>query len=529
MLQYLQKYNNLPQELRDNMSAPDSMSAIEALEKKYGLNLAAIVMKIMVRDVDINNLSVSIADEFNINKNKADLLADDLKENVLFRAADYLGITVKPKEAKAMPLDISVKEESSVESAEKSSVQAVDYLFSPEDEEEIKNLAQKINGDIKNVKLSDEKIELEINSAVAEAQINFGSDLLAARFRHILKTYFRGIRDRINAKQALIKAIESGGLGFDNDSAEKVLKIVDFKIEKLNKLQPDIVQPEKIKTADIEQEKLIGFKDSGVRDVDYDLSALKKPASKGMDNLHKPPEAEKTVIKLDTVHELAPPPPAIIQAKPRNEEPSLAKAINGKPEVLQELKKKLSFSNIKNAFFKKPHDKIIIKEAGTSTTNRQGIKPEPKLGREKAKVKQAAEEQVRKIKQIDARQIDKTRGKIKMDDVKFTPRSMGPIEELRYIDLVNLRRLCKTPEEIITKIKEKINLLEEDNYAQRLEGIKAWRQSPVNKVYLEMGHESIAQKRPINAIIEDRKVAGRDYLNDREFEAITDLNKTLRF
>ena len=500
------------------MSAPDSMSALEALEKKYGLNLAAMIMKIMIKDADVNNLSISLADEFNINKNKADLLADDLKEKILFRAADYLGIKIKPNEAKAMMPKLSIEEESAAEAGNEPLVQAIDSLFSPEDEEEIKSLAEKINGDAKKIKLSDEKIESEINSAVAEARINFGSDLLAARFRQILKTYFRGIRDRINAKQALIKAIESGGLGFDNDSAEEVLKIADSKIEKLNKLQPDIVQPEKIKTADIEQEKLIGLKDSGVRDVGYDLSALKKPVSKEIDKIYKPVENKKTANKLDTTHELAPPPPAIIQTKPQSEEP-----------VLQEPAKKLFLSKIKNVFSKKPQDKIIIEESGTFAAKQKEIKPKLKIGGEKATVKQAEEEQVHKIKQIDARQIDETRGKIKMDDVKFTPRSMGPIDELGYMDLVSLRRLCKTPAEIMVKIKEKINLLEEDNYAQRLEGIKAWRQSPVNKIYLEMGHESIAQKRPINAIIEDRKTAGRDYLNDQEFEAIADLNKSLRF
>ena len=73
--------------------------------------------------------------------------------------------------------------------------------------------------------------------------------------------------------------------------------------------------------------------------------------------------------------------------------------------------------------------------------------------------------------------------------------SIYTVDELRYMDLIGFRRLCKTPEDIVSKVKEKINLLEEENYAKRLDGIKAWRQNSVNKIYLEIGHESINQKK----------------------------------
>ena len=82
---------------------------------------------------------------------------------------------------------------------------------------------------------------------------------------------------------------------------------------------------------------------------------------------------------------------------------------------------------------------------------------------------------------IDARPMAKTGGKIKMEDVKFEPKTMGPIDELRHMNLINFRRFDKDPFKAVEKIKEKISLFENE-YRKKLEGIKAWRLSPLNKL-----------------------------------------------
>ena len=116
-----------------------------------------------------------------------------------------------------------------------------------------------------------------------------------------------------------------------------------------------------------------------------------------------------------------------------------------------------------------------------------------------------------------------------MEDVKYIPKLMGPIDELKEMDLVNFRRLSSDPLAAAAKIKEKINFLEEEGYSQRLNGIKAWRQNPINKLYLTIGQESISSQKPVKAVIDERKSADREYLTDREFTAIMDINKELRF
>ena len=97
------------------------------------------------------------------------------------------------------------------------------------------------------------------------------------------------------------------------------------------------------------------------------------------------------------------------------------------------------------------------------------------------------------------------------------------------MDLVNFRRLSADSAAAAAKIKEKISILEDDSYSQRLSGIKAWRQSPISNLYLTIGRESISQKKPINVIIERRKAANQACLTDQEFKIIMDLNKELRF
>ena len=106
---------------------------------------------------------------------------------------------------------------------------------------------------------------------------------------------------------------------------------------------------------------------------------------------------------------------------------------------------------------------------------------------------------------------------------------MSPLDEIKYLDLINFRRLDKDPQKAADKIRSKINLLEEESYGKKLAGIRFWRSSPINKLYLEIGHLSISGNKPVDVIIEERKIAMRDYLTAAEFKAIMDLNKSLRF
>ena len=106
---------------------------------------------------------------------------------------------------------------------------------------------------------------------------------------------------------------------------------------------------------------------------------------------------------------------------------------------------------------------------------------------------------------------------------------MSPVEELQFMDLKNFRRLGDQAKEITGKIEKKIEFLADESYKKRVEGIAAWRKSPINMLYLEMGQESISGGKKIEEIISNRKKSNQPVLSKEEFEAVMGLNKKLRY
>ncbi len=422
MLSYLQKFNNLPKELREKVSTREVMETVSELEKKYGISLASVVMKVMTKDISIVDLARYFVFEHHLNPRQAEQLVDELKNRVFFEVADYLGFT--PDRIAGQSVEDWLKSRQEEMAAASGST----FFFSPDDEEEVRELAKKVHSFVKG-KPFQENIEEKLDAIFEEVKINFGSEELANRFRQILRTYLRGVRNRLDTKETLKKSLENGGLGFDEKSAEEVIDIADKIVKKFDEEMPvtkpkRIVLPEDREFKSKLNEKVSRLKSSGVRDVDYDFSKLKKSST-----------------------------------KKEKEEASLSKNISTTP--------------IK---------KTIINQ-----------------------------------------------GKGKIADVKYAPKLVGPIEELREMNLVDFRRLSSNPIDAAMKIKEKIDFLEDDGYDKKLEGIKAWRQSPLNKLYLQIGQESISQGKDIGTVIHERQKAGKEYLTQEEFVAIMDLNKELRF
>ena len=524
MFDYLEKFNRLPKELRDKVSSSGAISAIEGLEKKYGVNLAIVIMKVMAKDIAVNSLDTYFIDEFKLDRARAIELANELKEGVFFNVSEYLGIkqsleiknkeeknfkrpeeekneeifsrvvagesnhilTRRPVEQKIEP-GAEVKSKFDLKSVSKSEVSTpaktgASFFFSPEDEEEIRELTKKIDGEFDNTGY-DGRISKKLEEIIRRAQISFGSEQLLIRFKQIIETYLRGIRDKVEIRQALVKSFSEGGLNFDSESADKILLIA--KSKDLDRVA--IKSPEKIRLSGKEKgTNQVGSINIGIRDVDYDLNYLRKKQEEKSLNHEKKKIDEKDKIKeLDVAHELAPPPP------------KLSDSSNISAQTRDKYKETTS--------------------AGNSVELRKKI----------AKKNSAAERTA--SPNLNIRRSFEPSGKKKMEDVKFVPRIMNPIDELRYMDLINFRRLDSSPVERGHKIEGKINLLEEEEYSKRMEGIQAWRKSPVNKLYLKIGQQSISEKKPIEIIVEDRKIAKQDYLSVEEFNAIMDMNKNLRF
>ncbi|MFA4941055.1 MAG: hypothetical protein WC582_00450 [Patescibacteria group bacterium] len=482
----MQKFNKLPKDLRDKVSSPAVMAAINDLEKEYGITLASVVMKVMAKEITIAGLNKYFLEEENFDAAKTVKIIEALKSKVFKDVVDYLGIET----TEDYPKILATEKPAVVKQDEAPAVEGANFFFSSEDEEEIRELTRKIGESAKG-KIVGDGIEGKLDSIMSLAQINFGSQELQDRFRSILRVYLRGVRDRIETKQTLKKPFAGGGLGFDSDSVDKVMEITDGV-----KGGEDISgkAPLKIRLPEDEIAKKTGdknvsdLKNIGVRDVDYDFSSAIAKKSEKKIGFSEEISTMKPAEKLDISHELAPPPPSIFSPASQSKNQPLKKIEVEKPKTKPAVKKPSMM----------PMERFEIKRSAGG--------------------------------KMSFRRPSEATGKKKMEDVKYVPpKIMSSIDELRYMDLVNFRRLAPDPLKQVMKIKEKINLLEEEKYSKRAEAISAWRQSPINRLYLAIGQKSISENKPIDVIIEEKKNSGEDYLTLDELKSIMDLNKELRF
>ncbi len=528
MLSYLEKYNKLPAEMRSRMSAPEIVDAIGRLEKQYGINLATAVMRVMVKELSLVDLPQYFAFEYELGPHQAEALVEELKDQVLVDFAGYLGYTSNRKEPAA---ETAVSGGGKPKNRPDTRVSAApirssNFFFSSEDEEEVRELTEKLySGGIEQREKSmknDQELNSLTDSIVNELHFNFSSEDLAHRFRQVVYTCVKGVRNRLDTKETLKKAIATGGLGLNEPLSNKTIAVVDrMMMERHN-----------------DRHKV----DNGMKPENNDMGKLKAAAGKAeqvnshlniISNTREKSDIEKTsasAIERDAPYDfsrLAESPPAAGKTSKAAESPRPAEK-----HVLDLASAKQPASDHGKQAGASPLKSDVIDLSRRSSADKRDEKTDPEkgilFGKEKVIITQGAAAGSGKAKQF-IRQAPTQSGKVRVEDVKYVPKLTGPIDELKEMDLINFRRLSADADTATGKIKEKISFLEEGSYQERLAGIKAWRLSPVNKLYLAIGQESIHSQRPIDEIIQDRKENGGEYLTKPEFAAIMELNRGLRF
>jgi hypothetical protein len=115
----------------------------------------------------------------------------------------------------------------------------------------------------------------------------------------------------------------------------------------------------------------------------------------------------------------------------------------------------------------------------------------------------------------------------KNSDFKYSQKLVGPVEELRLMDLDSFHRLGVNPSEIAEEILEKVALLTQEGFTKHAAGVSAWQDSPIYKIYTDIGVQSVMTGKPIADVIVERQVQNLPTITQSEFEAIIDLNKKL--
>jgi len=531
MFDYLQQFNNLPKELRDKVSSPSVMSSLAELEKKYQVDLAMAVMKVMIKSTTLKNLPAYFVSDFNLGQTSAESLVKDLTEKIFVNAAEYLGLQ---KEAKALDL------------------------------------------------------EADIDLIISEAGLFLPSSDSVSRFKNILSTYLKGVRSKLAARDALTKSVGMGGLDLTPNEVDRIFKVCEQSTFKSLEVNLDVISKRLAPQSRLD--KIIASVDNNKVSAEYNLKQaiasgqIKKP------DAFVAPVRPIEPIKLDTSHELpipekqldlpltsetnkevvAPedkkivsrsfnpvspktPLPALKQTSAPVPAPSstLSPIIKQVPIVplavpipaIKKPEKKLGFFG--KIFKAKPIDKVvpsikstlpvkpgqsaeplikpvtqeIIKPLATPALVEPVFKPVPKPV-------PPIQKPIAASRPIFAPSISKR----VMQDIKAVPpKVMGPLEELQFLDLLNFRRLGKTPVEITAKIFSKVKLLEADGYDKMVSGVRAWRQSPTNRLYLKMVQEAIGQGITIKDLALAKQKDSKDYLNFEEIEAILAMNSKLVF
>ncbi|PIT93507.1 hypothetical protein COU00_03985 [Candidatus Falkowbacteria bacterium CG10_big_fil_rev_8_21_14_0_10_43_11] len=468
MFGYLEKFKQLPKELQAAVTSPEATRLIGELEKNYGVELASAVIKIMVKEIPWPSLVEFLTEEHHLPRERAEKLRQELADKIFLPVASYLGI---PSPLTPLPPERA-------RGLKERSLQRSEVKTMPEPERESGVFAKDLPK-FKKIILS-KKTELVLPLAGDDFIANITPEIISlagiggqaerrVKLQNIIKTFVKGIRDFISARDALTKEPVNGGLGLTREQAEAILNLAKKQREK------PAISPIAPQSAPLDYlEK--------TRDIEYDFSKLAKQAP-----AVEPPAKIKEEKKpeSDLKQDLAELSKEIIS--PKAEELKLAPPL---PAVRSE----------------RPAARDEKKTQISKVSSQQ--KPEPEM-----------------VKMDRSRLAVSQSDKPRMDDIMQPPsRLQGPIEELANLDLINFRRLGGSLEVIAGKIQNKIKLLERESFTRRQQGINAWRHSPLYLSYVAIGQESLTGNQPVEELL---KTQGNG-LTKEEFNAILELNRQLR-
>lgn len=485
MFDYLQKFKTLPPQLREVVSNDDAAKKIAGLEKKYGIGLDALVIKIMTKDVAWQAVSDVLESEHNLQPQQARALQDELAREVFAPVTRYLGI-------RALNPAADTQTASTTPSAAKTSDKPAGET--KEEAAELQTMKQKAQRLQASAPVDGGNAEAATRDDVLQAAgVAAGSDE-ARRLERIAHTFYKGIRDAIDTKETLKKATEAGGLGLDETRAQAV--IAALQRHNGGKDEAQQLRPAPPKTPLAVDE---------VRDVEYSFPQEPKTAAhnaKPQQSAAKPEPPQDapayrqfTEDELD--HELAPPPA-----------PSAAKqTTNSRPVAKQAPAKKQPF-HISTADVDQAQ-KALGEEGKTHTS---AAAPE----------KQPVSVRVQRSQPHD----DRPRVR---DVVRPQKRAQGPLDELSGMDVASFRRLGTDASAQAAKLQQMIAVMEHEGVQQRQAAVAAWRTSPLYTQYVRLGQRSFTEGRPVEEVVsEEKKANGETVLTPAEFNAILELNRALR-
>jgi len=422
------------------------------------------------------------------------------------------GSVEKKEHVHEVPVAISKKETGTTDA----------YTIRPEDIDEIE--VEEANVVSTAVLGEYSRIEKEI---IKESGISFGNPDMQKNFESIVQARVRDVRDKLETKNILTRAPADGGLGLSPEKSDELIAFIDNKIiplrqklagmeakekeERLaNQKQKQEISEEEEKTElDERFAKLTGRTPAALPKEEKELKTtlplkeeIVKPKHKAVPLAAPISVAGAAVSAPSKVPVKRPPPVPAPKAPPAPPSPQAPKGPQLPPPPPATAVPAV-----------KPRVSVPKPTAPPPPAKAQPLPPKPKpkvrvTGPAVAAGAQAARPQV--------------------EEIKAPKRLFGPVEELREMKIEDFRRLSKDPKERVIKIKDKIDLLEEESFDKKMKGVAAWQESPINGLYLNLIQDAFQTGKNIQTIIGEREASGRPTLSWEEFQSILDLNQKLK-
>lgn len=429
----------------------------------------------------------------------------------------------------------------------------------------------------------DEKIEENetpegwVENFLVEANLNINNPVLKSRLEFLLTSFVSGTRNFEEIKSALTRSPKVGGMEMEETAALELLNKIKEKLGAKNFLPSE-------KKIEQKPKEIISplFSPPPVRPAPLPVAVQRaerfERSFEKSEKIEKEDEAEIIKEKKKIEEKIA---PVFVAPASANEAVEIVIREAGLVLETEELKKRLitviesRLNGVRDAFETRDFLEKSQAAGGLGFTGGklvkvmevlEGIfdkvreKNEEKREQTKTAIKEqkivkeaARSEEIKKENELKNKRYKEITGQ---DEKKFPPpatpvfsspsimpqpgrpqvvdiaspfRLSGPIEELGQMTLLEFRRLSADPEEAVQKIKDKIDLLEEQGYGKKIFGVRAWRASPINCLNLDLSREALLSGQPLEEIIDKRTKQGETMLKLEEVKALNHLNSQLRF
>ena len=312
------------------------------------------------------------------------------------------------------------------------------------------------------------KVHATVASMVEGSGIQFGDDAMLRRFRGIAEVFLRGLRDSAATRTKLIEAKSTGGMAFLGETADVLMTVFEKKAKDFHAFWKE--------GADFDRARYVAKEIEKYDLPKTDMSARSSTTSTTL------PDTGTAKISVIIPHV----PQKISMPRETDDDD------DREPEV-------------EASAAPAPKNLPIVAESPTPLSP-----PSP---------------QPPSAAPIASPRATPT---MPITDVRREPRLVNPAEELRRLTLQDFRRLAKNPAEAVARIKEKIDVLSDHDFAERAKGKQAWEQSEVNRLYMDMLRETLEGAR-VADVIRRRQTKQLPALTAEEFTAMTDLGRMLRY